>query len=302
MASLKITGVIRIRRIKIVFFLTLLALVSASGVCEAVPKRILSLSPAATEILFDLGLGDNVVGVTEYCSWPPEVKSKTNVGDMMHVNMEVVVSLMPNLVLISNMNEHIKPQIEALGYPVTVVYQDDFGQICESMTRVGEACGISGAAKKRVSELRRAVKDFSVRARRSPQPRVLVVVGRDVGDSSFKKIYVAGELSFYQDLLAESGAKNAFEGRVPYAAISMEGLLRLDPDIIIELIGEHGMTNVGTPEIMSQWRGLSDVRAASLGNVAVIRGDFSFRAGPRYPLILESFASVIHDGIREISR
>jgi iron complex transport system substrate-binding protein len=277
-------------------------LASVSGVCEAVPKRILSLAPAATEILFDLGLGDNVVGVTEYCSWPPEAKSKTNVGDMMHVNMEVVISLMPDLVLISNMNEHIKPQLEALGYPVTVVYQDDFDQICESMTRVGDVCGISEAAKKRVSELRSAVKDLSGRQKGLSRPRVLVVVGRDVGDSSFKKIYIAGELSFYQDLLAEAGARNAFDGRVPYSAISMEGLLRLDPDIVIDLIGEHGMTNVGTPEILSQWNRLRDVRAARERNVAVIRGDFSFRAGPRYPLVLESFAGVIHGGIREVSK
>ena len=57
------------------------------------PQRSLSLAPAATEMLFDLGLGDRVIGVTEYCTWPPEAKSKTNVGDMMHVNMEVLGSM-----------------------------------------------------------------------------------------------------------------------------------------------------------------------------------------------------------------
>jgi iron complex transport system substrate-binding protein len=200
------------------------------------------------------------------------------------------------------MNEHMKPQLEALGYPVIVVYQDDFAQICESMTRVGEACGMSDAAKKRVSGLRRAVSDISRRSGKLPAPRVLIVVGRDAGDASFKKIYVAGGLSFYQDLLGEAGAKNAFEGSVPYAAVSREGLLRLMPDVIIDLIGEHGMTNVGSPEILSQWRRLRDVKAAQEGNVAVIRGDFAFRAGPRYPLILESFVSAIYGGVREISR
>jgi iron complex transport system substrate-binding protein len=261
--------------------------------------RVLSLSPAATEIIFDLGLGDRVIGVTEYCNWPPEAKSKPSVGDMMNVNMEVVVSMQPDLVVISNMNEHLKANIEALGYEVAVVYQDDFAQICDSMLRVGEACGVPDAAKKRTEELREAVRGISSGLPGGRDRRVLVVVGRD-DDASFKKIYVAGPRSFYDELLADAGAKNAFTGDAPYAALSLEGLLRLDPDVIIELVGEHGMTGVDSGSILAQWKNLSDLQAARNGDVAVIRGDFTLRAGPRYPLVLEAFAAVIHEGVREI--
>ncbi|MDR1482189.1 MAG: helical backbone metal receptor [Synergistaceae bacterium] len=268
------------------------------------PERILSLAPAATEIIFDLGLGDKVVGVTEYCTWPPEALSKTDVGDMMRVNMESVISMAPDLVLLSNMNEHLRRQIEILGFPTVVVYQDDFARICDSMLKVGEACGIADRAKERVEELRRSVLEISERARlgrgEGPKTRVLVVVGRDVGDDSFKRIYVAGPRSFYNDLLNEAGTANAFEEDLPYASISLEGLLRLDPDLIIELVGEHGMTGVDSRSILDQWKNLSDLRAAREGDVAVIRGDFTLRAGPRYPLILESFGKTIHEGVREI--
>jgi iron complex transport system substrate-binding protein len=259
----------------------------------------LSLAPAATEIIFDLGLGDRVIGVTEYCTWPPEAKSKTNVGDMMSVNMEVLVSMAPDIVAVSNMNEHLKSRIEALGYPVVVVYQDSFEEICDSMLRVGEACGIADAAKSRVAELREAVEGMSVKPD-GQKRRVLVVVGRDMDDASFKKIYVAGAGSFYNDLLARSGAENAFADDLPYASFSLEGLLRTDPDLIIELVGEHGMTNVDSESILAQWKNVKDLRAAQAGNAAVIRGDFTFRAGPRYPLILESFKRVIHEGVRKI--
>jgi iron complex transport system substrate-binding protein len=276
------------------------SLSSASQSAAAEPSRILSLAPAATEIIFDLGLGGGVIGVTEYCNWPPEARSKTNIGDMMRVNMEVLVSMRPDLVVISNMNGHLKDQIESLGYKVVVVYQDDFGQICDSMLRVGEACGISGAAKKRVEELRGVVRGLAAERPRGEDKRVLIVVGRDNDDASFKKIYVAGARSFYEELLGDAGAVNAFSGDLPYAALSLEGLLRLDPDIIIELVGAHGMTDVDSQSILAQWKNLSDLRAARDGNVAVIRGDFTLRAGPRYPLILKSFARIIHEGVREI--
>jgi iron complex transport system substrate-binding protein len=277
--------------------------VTPSQGAEQPPKRILSIAPAATEILFDLGLGDNVVGVTEYCSWPPEAKSKANLGDMMHVNLETALALKPDLALLSNMNEHLKGQLEAFGIPVIIVYQDDFAQICDSMLRVGEFCGIAESAKNRVEELRGFVREISARSSRGKngaKSRVLVVVARDIDDTSFKNIYVAGPKSFYENLLNESGASNVFTLNAPYANISREGLMRLDPDIVIELIGEHGMTNVETPEILAQWNKLTDIRTVRNGNIAIIRGDFTMRAGPRYPLLLEAFSKVIHNGVREI--
>ncbi|MDR1944041.1 MAG: helical backbone metal receptor [Synergistaceae bacterium] len=277
----------------------LLARMAPSQEREGVPRRILSVAPAGTEILYDLGLGDSVVGVTMYCSWPPEAKLKKNVGDMMHLNMEVVVSLNPDLVVISNMNEHLKGSLEMMGYPVAVVYQDNFVQICDSMIRVGEACGVAASARKRVDELRAAVRDISARSS-GPPLRVLIVVGRDVDDTSFKKIYVAGVRSFYNDLLKESGVINAFQQDAPYSQISLEGLLRLDPDIVIELVGESGMTNLESSAIMKQWKSLKDLRASRDDRIALIRGDFTLRAGPRYPLILDSFSKVIRDGVREI--
>jgi ABC-type Fe3+-hydroxamate transport system substrate-binding protein len=74
----------------------------------------------------------------------------------------------------------------------------------------------------------------------------------------------------------------------------------MNPDLIIELVGEHGMTNVETKSLLAQWKKIKDLRAAQSGNVAVIRGDFTFRAGPRYPLILEAFKKAIIYGEREI--
>ncbi|MDR1916118.1 MAG: helical backbone metal receptor [Synergistaceae bacterium] len=265
------------------------------------PARILSITPVATEILYSLGLGDRVVGVTRYCNWPPEARSKPVIGDMMNVSLEMLAALDPDLVLISNLNEHLNARIEAMGYNTVIVYQDNFEQICKSILAVGDACGVADAADKKVKELSDAVRALSESAVSGPEARVLIVVGRDPADDKLKKLYVAGIESFYNDLIRESGAVNVVESNVPYLQISREGLLRLDPDIIIDLIGEHGSADIPTEQILGQWRAIPDLRAAIKGNVAIIKGDFSLRPGPRYPLLLKAFIRAIREGAREIT-
>lgn len=279
----------------------LLLLLVAARSDASVPSRILSLTPAGTEILFDLGLGDRVVGVTKYCTWPPEAKTRTDIGDMMTVNMETVLRFEPDLVLLSNMNEHLRAGIETFDLPVTVVHQDDFAQICRSMLAVGEACGVRQRAEARVEELQKIVADIAGSVQAPVRPRALVLVGRDLSDRSFKKVYAAGIRSFYNDLLVEAGAVNALAQDVQYAQISRENLLRLDPDIVLELVGEHGGGHTTTEKVRAQWAAFDQLPAAKKGNVSIVRGDFALRAGPRYPTILRAFIDAIHGGVREIS-
>jgi len=191
------------------------------------------------------------------------------------------------------MNNHIGEQLRALGFRVIGVFQDDFEQICYSILRVGRECGVEEIAQLRVAELKKSVQEKTVPMGAVP-PRVLVVVGRDPSEN-LKRIYVAGRRTFYNDLLMKAGAVNAYGYDIPYAHISLEGLLRIDPDVIIELIGEHGM------EIMAgnPWETEFGIRAARDGRVFVIKGDFALRPGPRYPQILEAFAEAIHGGGRE---
>ena len=251
--------------------------------------------------MYYLALGDRVVGVTKYCSWPPEARRLPSLGDMMHVNMEVVMGLRPDLVLVSNMNHHVGEQAEALGYRTVTVYQDDFEQICDSILRVGRECGIEDKARLRVEELREAVREKTVSlGENANPPRVLITVGRDPSEEILRRMHIAGRGSFYDDLITRAGAVNAYDQGVAYAQISREGLLRLDPDVIIELIGTHGM-EIPATRVASQWNAIPELRAVQNGRVSVIRGDFTLRAGPRYPLILDAFIKIIRDGVREIS-
>jgi len=273
------------------FLLTFLITLTSFHSTAATPERILSITPAGTEILYELGLGERVVGVTKYCNWPPEARTKPNLGDMMHVNLEAVIGTKPDIVVVSNMNLQMGERIESLGYRTVTVNQDNFEEICNSMLRVGRECGIEETAKRRIAELRKLVREKTVSSGKTPSS-VLVVVERA---EDLRKICVAGRAAFYDDLLVRAGAVNAYDRDVAYAYISREGLLRIDPDAIIELIGEHGM-HAQTDYITSQWEAISDLRAARSGRISVIKGDFTLRAGPRYPQILEAFINAIRDG------
>lgn len=286
---------------KIIFFVILLSSFATAHSAERTPSRILSLAPAATEILFDLGLGNRVVGVTQYCNWPPEARRKPVVGDIMRPNLEVILSYKPDIVMLSNMNAHLRERIEAVGLPTVVVGQDDFEQICDSILHVGEACGVSERARARVKELRSEVAALHAKPPKKGALIVLVVVGRDTSDPSFKQVYGAGKRSFYNDLLEEAGARNVLKEDVPYVRLSREGLIRLDPDMVLELLGEHGSDAIDMDTVLEQWRAFTDLKAAREGNIALIHGDFTLRAGPRYPMILRAFLDTIHNGKRMIA-
>jgi len=261
---------------------------------RAVPERILSIAPAGTEILFELGLGGRIIGVTRYCTWPPEARTIFNLGGMLHVSIETVMGLRPDLVLVSNMNIQIGERLEALGFRVVAVNQDSFEEICASILRVGRESGVEETAELRVAELRNLVREKTLPMGAEP-PRVLVVVGRDPSEN-LRRLYIAGQMAFYNDLLTKAGAVNAYGHNVPYAHITLEGLLRLDPDVIIELVGGHGTTN---PAASAWGEAESGVRAAREGRVFLIEGDFAFRPGPRYPEILGAFIEAIHGAARE---
>ena len=291
------------KKIKIMMISMALSMVLLASSCAfaAAPERILSIAPAGTEILFDLGLGYRVVGVTRFCTWPPEAQAVPSVGDMMHVGLEAIMEFRPDLVLVTNMNYRIGEQARALGFRVVTVHQDDFEQICYSILRVGRESGVEEAARLRVEELREIVRGKTVFSSPGADiPRVLIVVGRDPLDEVLRRMHVAGRGSFYNDLLTKAGAKNAYTGDAPYAQVSLEGLLRLDPDVIIELIGTHHGTEVPTYRIASLWNAVPDLRAAQNGRVSIIKGDFALRPGPRYPQILSAFIKAIQDGVNEI--
>ncbi|MFH1259255.1 MAG: ABC transporter substrate-binding protein [Elusimicrobiota bacterium] len=160
-------------------------------VFAASPQRIVSLSPSVTEILFLLGLGDKVVGVTTSCDYPPLAKEKFKVGDFSNPNLEKIVALQPDLVFVTDgIQEPLARKLRQFGLRVEVVAPQNIEGILRSFVSIGESTGTSGPAMRLVKEIRRRLNKVEVKVAAVPRekrpkifleiwPKPLMTVGKD---------------------------------------------------------------------------------------------------------------------------
>jgi iron complex transport system substrate-binding protein len=160
------------------------------------PQRIISLAPNLTEILFALGLGDRVIGVTSYCDFPAEAKSKEKVGDTLHPNLERIIALKPDLVLIttSSQLEVIARQLDQLSIPVFVTNPRNVREVIASIRALGDLSSASVKANEIAGEMERRIGDVERRVKDWPKPRVLYVLQTG-------PLISAGRNTFINDLI-----------------------------------------------------------------------------------------------------
>ncbi len=255
--------------------------------------RLVSLAPSTTEALFALGLGDQVVGVSRFCDFPPEVADRARIGGLQDVNVEAVVRLRPDLVVAPRSHERARESLTSLGIEVLTLDQETLPQIFDAMWILGEALDRADVAAAWLGEMERLL--AAVAASAPPEeerPRVLVCVGRSPG--ALERIYVAGPGTFYHDVLVAVGARNAYAGDIPYPMIGVEGLLRMDPDWIVELLPETPETPTLTAsQALAQWHELDALRAVSANRVVILTEGWGVRPGPRIGFLIARLAELV---------
>src|SRR5688500_12074017 len=200
-----------------------------------IPARIISLAPSTTETLFALGLGDRVVGVTRYCEFPPEARSKPSIGGYYDPNYEAVVDARPDLIITLPEHVEVRRELQKLGLAFLTVDHRKVPGILESVETLGAACGVPEKAAALRADLAARIRELAARTAGRPCPRVLGSIGRMAGDESMTRITACGRGGFYDELIGLAGGVNAFEREVSFPAISPEGLLAARPDVIIDL-------------------------------------------------------------------
>jgi iron complex transport system substrate-binding protein len=251
------------------------------------PLRVVSLAPSLTEIVFALGRGHRLVGVTDFCDYPPEARSKPRVGGPMTPDLERVVRLRPDLALATaegNPRETLA-QLARLHVPVFAVKAEGYAGILGSVEAVGralraerEAVALVQDIQSRVAEIRRAV---AHRVR----PRVLYLVWTD-------PLIAAGPATYIHDLMEMAGGENVVRERsVPYPRLSWEEVVGAAPEVI--LVASH-RDGPDRPRIGEAWRGWQSVPAVRSGRIIAIPGDTIHRPGPRVAEGVERLARAIH--------
>ena len=236
----------------------------------AQPRRIISLSPSATEVLYGVGAFDRVVAVTDYDEFPPEVAKLPKVGGWSNTNLEQIASLRPDLVVMTeSQSPLIKDKLDALGVRTLTVPSYTVADALNSITLIGAATGQEEQAQKLLAETRARLDEVRARTKDLKRPRVLCIVDRVPG--TLRGLYTATEGSFIAELIEIAGGDSiAPPARTGFGQINKEAIATLDPEIIIDMA--MGAKSANLAEDPKQvWAELGQVRAVREGRVIALR-------------------------------
>ncbi len=250
------------------------------------PTRIVSLAPSVTEMLFAIGAGERVVGVTSFCNYPPEAQAKPKVGGAFP-NLEVVLSLKPTLVLAPR--DFIRPdmvaKLDQLKIPLFILETNNIEDVLRHIQTVGRMLGRSEQSDAVAGDLRRRVADVKTRTAGAARPRVFYVLNSD-------PLMTAGPGSFIHQLIELAGGTNvAADAPVAYPRLSLEEVIRQDPQVILFPVGdEEGIPNEEQQRWL-RWPTLSAVKQNRFVRIPSVLLD---RPGPRVVDGLEQLARELH--------
>lgn len=260
---------------------------------HAVPRRIISLAPTITEILFALDLGERVVGVTRYCNYPPAADDKPAVGGYYDADFERVMGLRPDLVIMMREHEAAEVACANLDIPFLKVENEGTAKILAAIRAVGKRCGVPERAETLASRLEGRMAELIADSPREDTPRVLICIGREMGSDGIKDVVVAGKGTLYHELVTAVGGQNAYQGPpIQYPTVGREGLLRMRPDIILEMVSDLDKKNITPAQIQAEWRNV-DVPAVANARVHVLHEDYVVIPGPRFIHLMEDISKAI---------
>ncbi|PLR81135.1 ABC transporter substrate-binding protein [Bacillus canaveralius] len=261
---------------------------------ENKPEKIVSLMPSNTEIAFELGLGDEIVGISDFDNYPEETASKEKIGGM-EFNVEKIISLDPELVLAHASSAHNGEaglqQLKDAGIAVLVVNDaTSFDKVYDSIEMIGTATGESDEADRIVKDMKDRINEIKDKAADIPETdRKTVYV-----EVSTDPIFTTGKNTFMDEMLTIVNAKNAFADLEGWAEIDQEAVIEKNPDVVLTT---HG-TYTGDPVAAVMGRdGWQDVKAVQSQQIVDVNSDMVTRSGPRLAEGVEELAKAIYPDI-----
>jgi len=249
--------------------------------------RVVSLAPNLTEIIFALGDGNHLAGDTDFCDYPAEAVQKPHVGGPVNPNLEVIVSLMPDLVLATksiNRRETVNA-LDRIGLPVYVTDPHSVEGMIVSVEHLGSALGAEKSAAMLAEDLRSRLADLDRRLAGAAPRRVLFVVWTD-------PLISVGRDTFIADALRRAGGRSVVDTKAEWPHVSMEEIVRLQPEVLVFASAHAGSTQRDIDALRTRpgWRNLE---AMQHGNIVVV-SDAINRPAPRMVDAIERLAHALH--------
>jgi iron complex transport system substrate-binding protein len=249
-------------------------------VLAVMPHRIVSIAPSITEILFALGAGDRVVGVTTYCNYPEAAKAKPKIGGYTTPSLEAILALRPDEVIMMRNRPDVAQKLRQTGIDVVELQPENLAGVYVSIRVIAEKIGVPTRGQSLIQSIERQLRDLSAKTNSGSRPRVLFVVGRTPGAVS--DLIVVGRGSYLNELIGLAGAENVVaDAAVPYPQVNMEEIIRRNPDVIIDMGHNEMVTESQKQAVKQLWKKYAFLRAVQRDAVFPISADYFVTPGPR---------------------
>lgn len=288
------------RRLVAVFVLATLASSAPEGLSPAqdrgptprVPSRIISLVPAITEMLFAIGAGDRVIGVSSFDTFPPEVATRAKVGALLDPDFERILSLQPDLVVVYGTQTELIERLNRVRIPTFVYQHARLSDVAAMVGRIGDRVGRSAEAARLARSIEQDLAAVRTASAGRPRPRVMLVLEREPG--ALRNIFASGGFGFLHDLLEVAGATNVFADVLrENVQVSAELLLARAPDVVIETHPSNWRGDRAREH--AAWRAMAALPAVRANRIHLVADDRLFIPGPRVAEGAKVLAAIIGD-------
>lgn len=257
------------------------------------PSRIISLVPAATEMLFALGVGGRVVGVSSFDRHPPEVETIARVGALLDPDVERILALRPDLAVVYRSQTDLRKQLEAAQVPMFVYAHAGLADVTATLRALGERVGAPARGRALAEEIEAGIAGVRERVARRPKPRTLIVFGREA--FSLRGIYASGGVGFIHDMVTAAGGANVFaDVKREAVQATSELVLARKPEVILELRADPLEPAALAREIRT-WSALPSVPAVRSGRIHILIDPRTVIPGPRIVGGIQALADVLHE-------
>ena len=257
-------------------------------------RRIISLVPAATEMLYAIGAGPRVVAVSSYDSFPAEVKALPKVGALLDPNVELILSLKPQMVVVYGSQTDLKQQLGRAGIGVFDYRHAGLADVTMTIRALGERTGTSAKAAEVAIGIERGLDDIRRKVAKEPRPRTLLVFGRE--RLALRGLYASGGIGFLNDMLEVAGGTNVFaDVKTQAVQASTEQILARRPEVILETRALNSAWPSGDRQAeLNVWNAVASIPAVRNHRVLFLFDDRIVIPGPRVVEGTTAMAKALH--------
>jgi ABC-type Fe3+-hydroxamate transport system substrate-binding protein len=259
--------------------------------------RIISLVPAVTEMLYEIGAGPRLVAVSSYDTFPPEVKKLPNVGALLDPNVERILSLKPDLVIVYASQVDLKQQLARAGVAVFDYRHAGIADVTTTIRDLGARTGDAAKAGAAAERIERGLAAIRERVKDRPRPRTMLVFGRE--RLALRGLYASGGIGFLHDMLQIAGGVNVFaDVQMQAVQASTEQVLVQRPDVILETRAANSAFPSGDRQSeLNVWKVLASVPAVRNDRVIFLFDDRIVIPGPRVVEGTMIMATALHPDV-----